>query len=288
MNDKQRSASETAKVTEDSFGLGKTSGQRGAEILAGIRADLDPSPINKALSKLIGRTVARFFVATQRWRGEAALNLLRTRPRMFQHLAETAIADVVEPIIVEIAAGFSPRGYDLARRYPNATVIEIDLPDVIEDKQNRLQSSDQVTLPPNISWVGADLGVVNLQDLLKDQQADLILAEGLLAYFPYDDGVQICKNVYASLKPGGHFVADTAWTKGLKARPDAAGMFERQAGQYKGAVDTADEYINLFEQANFEDVHVYVPSEMAEQFDMSTDVINFVLVASARKPLEDN
>ena len=212
---------------------------------------LDPSPINKALSKLIGRTVARFFVATQRWRGEAALNLLRTRPRMFQHLAETVLEGIETPLIVEIAAGFSARGYNLAERYPQAHVIEIDLPNVVEDKKSRLESNDKITIPSNLNWIGADLGIVNLQDLLGDQKADVILAEGLLGYFPHADMVQICKNVYASLKPGGHFIADTAWTRGLKARPDAAGMFERQAGDYVGAVDTADQYRDLIKQANF-------------------------------------
>jgi hypothetical protein len=50
MDDGRSKASPTALPSSDVLGLGRTSGQRGAEIMAGVRAEITPSPITIALS----------------------------------------------------------------------------------------------------------------------------------------------------------------------------------------------------------------------------------------------
>jgi len=47
-------------------------------------------------------------------------------------------------------------------------VIEIDLPDVIQEKQKRLEKGG-ISIPPNILWKSADLGVQPLNAVLEGQ-----------------------------------------------------------------------------------------------------------------------
>ena len=58
----ERKPSPTATPGGDSFGLGRTPGQRGAEILAGFRAEKLPSPETRALSRMSGRVFARLLL----------------------------------------------------------------------------------------------------------------------------------------------------------------------------------------------------------------------------------
>ena len=114
-------------------------------------------------------------------------------------------------MLIEIAAGFSPRGILLAKEIPDLTVIEIDLPDVVEEKQKRLERGE-IQIPPNISWKSADLGVEPLDQVLDQQQVDVVSAEGLMPYFEYADITRIARQIYQSLKPGGALIADLGYT----------------------------------------------------------------------------
>ncbi|MDL1885545.1 class I SAM-dependent methyltransferase, partial [Anaerolineae bacterium CFX8] len=236
----QPPVSPTAQTSPDALGLGQTSGQRGAEILAGFRAEKYPAPDTLALSRWSGRITARLLMRLTS--SDAPMN--------FRALAK----DESNPVIVEIAAGLSPRGLRLAQELPQAQVIEIDLPDVVRDKQQRLERAKDVTIPPNIQWLTADLGTTPLSKVLDGRQVDVVAAEGLLPYFSHQEITAMTRGVLSSLKPGGKFIADIPRQAGMEEIRQIMGFFSRQAGQLKGTVQTEDQARQLLLDAGYPSV----------------------------------
>ncbi|MBC6937363.1 MAG: hypothetical protein DWB42_16205, partial [Chloroflexi bacterium] len=115
----QPPVSPTAQTSPDALGLGQTSGQRGAEILAGFRAEKYPAPDTLALSRWSGRITARLLMRLTS--SDAPMNFTAARFVIIQTLIRRALAkDESNPVIVEIAAGLSPRGLRLAQELPQA------------------------------------------------------------------------------------------------------------------------------------------------------------------------
>lgn len=278
----QASASPTARSSEDKMGLGRTSGQRGAEILAGVRAEMTPSPEAQALSRLSGRITARMFMKAVRQ--PAIINFPAVRSQLIRELIQRAMPERSEIAIVEIAAGLSPRGLHLARDLPNAKIIEIDLPDVIFDKQSRLKGSawKRLDIPTNIEWRGADLGVVSLESVLKGQKVDIVVAEGLMSYFPHDEMRRIARQVYDNLLPGGAYICDIAWKSGIFAASEASRLFSRQAGEFAGMVDTLEESAQVLTDAGYRSAEAFRPSVMAEElqtkYNLPLPINDFTLI----------
>jgi O-methyltransferase involved in polyketide biosynthesis len=275
-------SSPTAQSSHDTMGLGRTSGQRGAEILAGIRAELMPSPVTSALSRYVGQVTAKIMMRVMSAGGRAGLNFLAVRTDGFAALIKKLIADKKDPVLlVEIAAGFSPRGVELAQELPHVEVIEIDLPDVVKEKQRRLQKA--ITLPQNISWRAADLGVASLASVLEGRQATVITAEGLLPYFAREQQVQICRQCFDNLLPGGAMMADMSWKEGVALSQKGTRFFSNQAGRLLGIVDDQAAARGIFMDAGYQKVDVYLPTELAPQYGLPMPVMNFQLLVAAYK-----
>jgi O-methyltransferase involved in polyketide biosynthesis len=274
--------SPTAQPSRDVLGLGRTSGQRGAEIMAGIRAEMTPSPVTIGLSRTSGRIVARLMRAISRAvASPGTLNFLSVRTGGITALVREAVKEITDSLcIVELAAGFSPRGVELAQALPHAQVIEVDLPDVIQEKKRRLQKVRSLTLPPNLEWREADLGVVPLSEVLAGKTAHAVAAEGLLPYFPPEKIVDIVKNIRLNLKPGGVLVCDMAWSKGIQAGGEGSRYLSRQAGTFLGAMSSPEEGRSLFEQAGYLNVTSHLPTELAEKHSLPRPVndLQFIVV----------
>lgn len=271
----------TAAPSHDSLMLGRTSGQRGAEILAGLRAELLPSPETNALAKFSGRLTARLVMTIEK--SQAALNYIAVRPSSLTGLARPFLTDKSAPVIVDIACGFSPRGMLLAREFPNASIIEIDLPDVVNDKRERLTRSREVKMPQNIRWIGADLGRRALNEVLDNHQADVVIAEGLTAYFSHEDNVRIGQHVRASLKEGGAFIADYPQREGMANAQKATRFFSRQAGEYLGIMDNEEQLKKVLQDAGYSKVELYVASQCADMFKLPRPVLDFSYFVVATK-----
>lgn len=282
-NQAAQTPSETALPSRDVFGLGRTSGQRGAEILAGFRAEYLPSPEHKALSRMSGRVIARLILSTTRSSG--AMNYTLGRPHVIDHLIQETLATVDSPpVIVEIAAGLSPRGLRMAQALPEATFIEVDLPDVVAEKQKRIQAPRDLTVPPNLKWITADLAVTPFSEVMDGRKAHVICAEGLVGYLRHPQIVTLSRSVRETLHPGGAFITDLGLQAGVKAIKQAASMFSRQAGNWYGTVDDIDHGKRLMHEAGFEDVKAYLPSELVETLDLRTpmlDISCFLRASSA-------
>lgn len=274
-------SSPTAIETPDASGLGRTGGQRTAEIFAGLRAELMPSTETHALSLRSGRMMAKLMMRVAR---PKVLNFVPIRLGGFTGLIQQSIAQNIygDVTIVEMGAGFSPRGLHLARTMPNAIVIEIDLPDVIEEKQKRLSRIPNFTPPANLLWRSADLGVTPLADVLNGEAADVVTAEGLLPYFSLEEITQIGKSVRDCLKPGGKFIADIGYmtAQGKQQAGQLVRIFNRQTRTTPGTVTEPETARQLFVDADFSQVQMYSMPEVAQMYDLpqpAPDVLFFMV-----------
>jgi O-methyltransferase involved in polyketide biosynthesis len=268
---KQTSSRTQDTTSQDILGLGRTSGQRTAEVFAGLRAELMPIPETAALARLSGRIAARLMIALS---GKKILNFVPVRTDSFAGLIKQQLGSNTDgKILAEIAPGFSPRGLKLAKEMPGLQVIEIDLPDVIEEKRKRLQNG-QITVPSNMTWKSADLGVQPLSEILNHKQVDIVTAEGLMAYFPYEDITRIARNVYQSLKPGGVFIADLGYmqAQAVQEASRIVQMFRRYTSSTPGAVYDEETAYKLFRDAGYENVELYHMAQTAEMFDLPRPV----------------
>lgn len=264
---------------QDLLGMGRTVGQRTAEVFAGLRAELMPMPETEALSRLSGRIAARLMMALS---NKKVLNFVPVRTGSFAGLIKQSLGNNTKgKVLVEIAAGFSPRGITLAQTIPDLQVIEIDLPDITEEKRKRLQNAN-IAIPPNLTWKSADLGVQPLAEILNHQRVDVVTAEGLMPYFQYPDITRIAKNIYQSLNQDGIFIADLGFTDGKGAQEVGriVQMFRRYTSSTPGAVYDEETAYRLFQEAGYEKVELYRMPQTAEMFNLPrpvSDVIFFMV-----------
>ncbi|NWF70140.1 MAG: class I SAM-dependent methyltransferase [Chloroflexi bacterium] len=271
----------TARFNRDPLGLGRTSGQRGAEIIAGIRAELMRTPETIALSRLGGRLTARTMMALER---EDMFNYIPARFEIMTDMALKHTPFDSASTLVEIAAGFSPRALHLARRIPEANVLEIDLPDVIAEKRKRLEKNPQIRIPANLTWRAADLSQQMLSEVLNHKLVDMILAEEMLLYFPLEDCQHILQQISLSLRRGAYLVTSIGFRPGIQQAHKAARFFNRQAGNFLGVVDQPEEARQLFESSGYVDVQVERISALATKMNLAEVPADVELMVLARRP----
>ncbi len=280
----QPAVSPTAKDTheQDLLGMGRTAGQRTAEVFAGLRSEMMRTPEANALSNMAGRITARLIMAMG---SKKALNFVPVRHGSFAGLIKQTLgSDTKGKVFVEIAAGYSPRGITLAKELPDLQVIEIDLPDVIAEKRKRLERGG-ISIPPNITWIAADLGVEPLDAVLEHQQVDVVSAEGLMPYFKLEDITRIARSVHQSLKAGGVFIADLGFTdsKGAQETGRLVKIFERYTSSAPGYVTEEETGYRVFRDAGYETVDLYRIEQTAALFDLPQPVSDVLLIMVSRR-----
>jgi O-methyltransferase involved in polyketide biosynthesis len=268
--------------SKDSYGLGKTPGQRGAEILAGVRADQSPTPETLALAKFSGRIVARLMMGMIR--DKLPLNFTLARPMVIDGLIRRSLPEKRDDLVfVDIGAGLSPRGITLAREIPGIRVIEIDIPEVIEQKQGRLKRARNITIPSNLSWIAADLGSTPLPEVLGTQKAHVISSEGLLPYLEHSQIIRLGSWILECLHPGGAYIADVPLRSGVEAIQQLASFFSRQAGNWIGTVDDQEVARRLMLEAGFDKVETHIASDFTGAFNLPTPMVDVSCFIQATK-----
>lgn len=280
------STSPTAHQRPGLMGMGRTSGQRSAELIAAFHALLTPSQETKALSRPMGRFLARLISIVARNR--PALNMIPNRRGTITHLVRDHLQQNPQCQVVEVAAGLSTRGLLLGDDFPQSQFIEVDLPDVIATKRKRL-SQHHLQPPANLTWMTADLVHTPLVDVLDGTDADIIIAEGLLLYFSPIDATSIMKSLLAALKPGGILIVDIFNRSEIRALLDGSNskiaykLFTRVTGKFQGMVDTLDEAQSWMDNAGGSDIHLHLLSDSAQQYDLLQPVRDIALIATCRK-----
>jgi O-methyltransferase involved in polyketide biosynthesis len=149
--------------------------------------------------------------------------------------------------VLEIAAGFSPRGLEFTD--DGSTIyVEVDLPTIIDQKKKIVDTLGQRT---NLHLVAGDaLDITSLRPALQhfDRSKPLgIIHEGLLRYLTFDQKAVVVKNVHTLLAEfGGIYITpDLTLRSVLEKESAVAGNNIEKVGQLIG--------INI-DQNCFEDV----------------------------------
>lgn len=273
---------------EDKMALGHTPSTRSAELVAGARAILLDTKETVALSSMAGRIIARVLTDTG-----GKINVLwffPARMMAIEALTERLVpSDKPDLLLVDVAAGFSPRGLHMARRYPQAQVIEVDLPDMVAEKKQRL-SRGKIEIPSNLSWIEADLGKTTLGEVLEGRQADFITSEGLTLYLSPEENQRFFQQMQASLKPGGVFMFEAYFKdkfQTLRQSPNintVASFVLRMVGNVPGIMpdmNTARQYLS---DAGFAHSVEYPVTDMMDELHhpKPVDIISIVV---SRKPV---
>jgi O-methyltransferase involved in polyketide biosynthesis len=276
----------TATPTPDTVGLGKTPGQRGAEVIAGIRAELMQSPEATALVRTNGRVFARLLMNLSRNR--KIFDFIPARYYVLTEIVRRQLKQRPIKRYVEIASGFSTRTLEIANAFPDLEVMEVDLPDVIAEKKNRLNSAG-IAIPANMNFLTADLGVTNLKDVLQGNPVDIVCAEGLNLYFKPEEIIRMNRFVLDALAPNGVFITEVySRQKFLEVRRNpnmnnAVSFFLRQAGNIPGLSESAEMTESWFTEAGFSKVERFDMGEVMKSLGKEAPMLDLAVVVVAQK-----
>ena len=133
-----------------------------------------------------------------RWGAEDLRASLVFRHQTIDNLCQRFLSSVEgHPFIVELAAGFSARGIRLSAN-EDVSVLEVDLPHVIETKRQLLEGQAEgraVLTRSGYSLVGADLRTDGLGSIRPGGRPTVVIAEGLLMYFEPPDRLRFLAQV---------------------------------------------------------------------------------------------
>jgi len=109
--------------------------------------------------------------------------------------------------IIDLAGGYSLRGFNLCLKRPDVIYIDSDLPAVVKRKREILEEiceKEKITYPKNYLLIPIDVLGDNIwekisQDISRDERT-LIVAEGLTTYFSAQEFALFLKNEQSLLR----------------------------------------------------------------------------------------
>ncbi len=169
--------------------------------------------------------------------GEWIALALPTHPSMEQYLEmrhralEKVLFDEQPDCVVELGAGLSRRGLTWAADH-GVRYVEVDLPHMVDAKRKTIQTrvpaivrSRAADLLSHVSMDVLSDGLIDeLGSVLAGARRPVVLAEGLLGYFPMDERAQIVARIRQALTRagGGKFACDLRAAEGGAAVATAA------------------------------------------------------------------
>lgn len=119
------------------------------------------------------------------------------RHRAFEDRLDTMVPDMV----IEIAAGLSPRGITYSRSWSNSSYIELDLPNMVAAKQARMKN---IELPSNYHLAETDVLSEDFMERLPvrpgSDQMVVVITEGLMDYLNREEKLRAWRNIAGLLK----------------------------------------------------------------------------------------
>lgn len=119
------------------------------------------------------------------------------RHRAFEDRLDSMLPDMV----IEVAAGLSPRGLTYSRRWSNTLYQELDLPNMVAAKEARLKSLNQ---PENYLLAETDILADDFVHRLpvkpKSNQHVVVITEGLMDYLSMEEKQRAWGNVVKLLE----------------------------------------------------------------------------------------
>lgn len=219
-------------------------------------------------------------------------SMLLARHRVIDHLLTEAIKAGEIGEIVEIAAGLSPRGLRMRRRFPNISYVEADLPGMIETKRaligHKLDYGHSLVPINALAESGPD-SLQHLATQLDPTRGVAVITEGLLPYFDGPTGAQIWQRIGDFMRcfPTGLYLSDyylerdTMRVLGAKQASALISWFVN-GKTHLPLWDDADLKTALAD-AGFEDTRIHVAGDFARELQIERPVRSaFVRVIEAR------
>jgi O-methyltransferase involved in polyketide biosynthesis len=170
-----------------------------------------------ALASSTGRALyASLWAADRAWerlgREPGLERFLLARHRTIDERLEAAIARGEVAQVLEIAAGFSPRGFRFAQRHPSLLYVEGDLPAVADAKRARLDAAGlrgahhEVVALDAVREEGLDAALARLDPA----RSTAVITEGLIGYLDRATVEQLWRRLARALArfPRGVYFAD--------------------------------------------------------------------------------
>lgn len=178
--------------------------------------------------------------------------------------------------IVELAAGLSPRGLTVRRRFPDARYIEVDLPDMSARKRALLANIRGVDDEHRV--ISADLFSSNCRSVRNPIQAiidehglgdvrTLFITEGLVNYFPRTSVERLWAQIAQTAErlPRVRYISDLHLGSDIGAEPISR-MFIRALGVFAGGpisteFETSEEALRSLLAAGFSTAEITTPED---------------------------
>lgn len=129
--------------------------------------------------------------------GLSLQDMLLQRHLIMDHRIDCLVKEQGVSQILEIACGYSPRGYALSRKYPGLKYVEADLPHMAKRKQSLLErhegfGPDHRVVAIDVFEQDAPHGLEHvIQQVLDPERPTIVITEGLVNYFQLSDIQQV-------------------------------------------------------------------------------------------------
>lgn len=209
-----------------------------------------------------------------------------------RHQAIEERLDILQPdMVVEVAAGLSPRGLTYAREWPHVPYLELDLADMAAAKRSHLRGEK---LPDDFHISDADILAADFVERLAikpdGQQKLVVITEGLMPYLSFEEKEQAWRNVQQLMRmaspssrylmecyPTERTMANRMTGKAVLAIMDA--IVRRRLQKNFFATDQA--IADALEGAGFQDVTQLAIGRLARELSLDTRVCPYALFECA-------
>ncbi len=221
------------------------------------------------------RLIAPLNAGSRALGGPTLDGMLLARHRVIDHLLARAIEAGEVSQVIEVAAGLSPRGWRMTRRYPALRYVEADLPGMAARKRRVLAAAEPAGPDHDVVEIDAladegDHSIGAIAGRLDRGRGTAIITEGLLNYFPGAQAVGMWRRFAAALRrfPSGVYLSEL--TVAADARGVPLQVFRLALGAFvRGGVylDFPDELAARRELAvaGFDAVEIHRPTDLADE-----------------------
>jgi O-methyltransferase involved in polyketide biosynthesis len=190
---------------------------------------------------------------------EKLMNYAALRPYAIMEVIRRHFpASIEHPVILDPTTGYGAEYIWLAEEFPQAEFIEMDRPDTIQNKVNRLKD---FRLPKNLKFEGADLASRPLDEVLQGRRIDMMVVLG--TYAQAKEFGSLLLYLRSILPAGSLVIVPFPFKPGVIEMANMNAIFRRFAAPPAGAVQNKAEAEDIFHRAGYRDITAYTFAELA-------------------------
>lgn len=212
--------------------------------------------------------------------GPTLRGMLVARHRTIDHLLDTEIAAGRIGQVVEVAAGYSPRGWRFKKRYgAKLSYGEADLPHMAQRKRELLAGVPHAERPEVFAFNALEatgpLSLTALAEKIDRTQGLALITEGLVGYLETEAVTGMWRRMAALLSgfPYGMYLTDMRPRERTRNSAAAKIFMRLLSAFFRGRVymhfENEQEALEGFRTAGFSDARVFRPRDLLA--DLSSD-----------------